>query len=59
MKFKYQAPPHYSGTSIEYAGQTYQIKAGVIESDKDIYQVLHQLEFTRLHDVDLKKATTK
>lgn len=58
MLFKYQAPLHFHGTSIECAGQTYFIDIrNIIESDKDIYFALHPLGFKRV--VAETKAETK
>jgi len=48
MSFKYQAPVHFQGTSVECAGQTYHITTKhTIESDVDIFYGLQPLGFTR------------
>ena len=48
MKFKYKAPPNFCGTSIEYAGHTYHVKNGILESDTDILSILNSQGFTRV-----------
>ena len=48
MSFKYQAPAHFQGTSIDCAGQTYYLTTkNTIESDADIFYALQPLGFTR------------
>lgn len=47
MSFKYQAPPTYKSTVIVIAGQSYELKNGVVESKEDIYHILAPLGFAR------------
>lgn len=47
MSFKYQALATYKSTKIVIAGQTYDVKNGVLESQQDIYHILAPMGFTR------------
>lgn len=61
MLFKYQAPSTYKSTVIVIAGQSYDVKNGLVESDQDIYFALQPMGFSRCID-EPKKAvavTTK
>ena len=56
MLFKYQAPSTYKSTVIVIAGQSYDVKNGLVESDQDIYFALQPMGFTRY--VEEPKKTT-
>lgn len=47
MSFKYQASATFKSTVIVIAGQSHEVKNGVVESKEDIYHILAQLGFTR------------
>lgn len=51
MPFKYQAPDGYKPTKIDIAGQSLDIKNGVLESDNDIILILKPLGFERFVEV--------
>ncbi|WP_151799083.1 hypothetical protein [Acinetobacter calcoaceticus] len=51
MPFKYQAPEGYKPTKIDIAGQSLDIKNGVLESDNDIIHILKPLGFERFVEV--------
>ena len=58
MSFKYQAPVTYKSTMIIIAGQSHEVKNGVVESKDDIYPILAPLGFVRAvaeTKVDTKK----
>lgn len=57
MSFKYQAPVTYKSTVIVIAGQSHEVKNGVVESKEDIYPILAPLGFVRA--VAETKADTK
>lgn len=57
MSFKYQAPVTYKSTMIIIAGQSHEVKNGVVESKEDIYNILAPLGFVRA--VAETKADTK
>jgi hypothetical protein len=60
MSFKYQAPVTYKSTVIVIAGQSHEVKNGVVESKEDIYPILAPLGFVRVvteTKVDTKKET--
>lgn len=57
MSFKYQAPVTYKSTMIIIAGQSHEVKNGVVESKEDIYPILAPLGFVRA--VAETKADTK
>lgn len=61
MSFKYQAPVTYKSTMIIIAGQSHEVKNGVVESKEDIYPILAPLGFVRavvVSKVDTKKDAT-
>ncbi|WOE31977.1 MULTISPECIES: hypothetical protein [unclassified Acinetobacter] len=58
MSFKYQAPEAYKSKKIITAGQTYEVKNGVVESEEDIYNILAPMGFIRIV-VEAKANTTK
>lgn len=61
MLFKYQAPTSYKATVIVIAGQSYEVKNGVVEAKEDLYFALQPMGFTRYVE-EPKKAvavTTK
>lgn len=47
MSFKYQAPDLYKSTCIVVAGQSYEVKNGLVEAKEDIYFALQPIGFTR------------
>lgn len=58
MRFKYQAPPGYKSTTLIVAGQTLEVKNGVVQSDDDIINLLKPLGFERYVDVVEPKKST-
>ncbi|MGE8601164.1 MAG: hypothetical protein ACN6N2_17655 [Acinetobacter calcoaceticus] len=51
MPFKYQAPEGYKPKKIDIAGQSLDIKNGVLESENDIINMLKPLGFERYVEV--------
>lgn len=58
MPYKYQAPQGYKPTKIVIAGQNFDIKNDVLESEDDIIHMLKPLGFERFVEVVEPKKST-
>ncbi|RZG48068.1 hypothetical protein [Acinetobacter wuhouensis] len=47
MSFKYQAPESFKAESVNISGVNYEVKNGIVSSNKDIYFALQPLQFSR------------